>query len=75
MPNEISIANDHSVDDPAAEAHERKVEEELRAQYLELRREARGIFDAVKGGAAPTALPTGRRLSARPSWTTTTANS
>jgi hypothetical protein len=49
MPNEISIANDHSVDDPAAEAHERKVEEVLRAQYLELRREARGIFDAVKG--------------------------
>jgi hypothetical protein len=49
MANEISITNDHSVGDPAAEAHEQKVEEELRAQHLELRRQARGHFDVVNG--------------------------
>jgi hypothetical protein len=49
MPNEVSTANDHSVGDPAAEAHERRVAEELKAQFLELRRQARGHFDVVKG--------------------------
>lgn len=49
MPNEISIANNYLVGDPAAEAHERKVEEEQKAQFLKLRREARGHFDVVNG--------------------------
>ena len=49
MPNEISRAHDRSVADPSADAHERKVDEELRAQFLELRRQARGHFDVVKG--------------------------
>jgi hypothetical protein len=34
---------------PTAEAHERRVEEELKAQFIELRRQARGRFEAVKG--------------------------
>lgn len=49
MSNEISTARDDSVADPAADAHERTVEEGLRAQYLELRRQARGHFDVLKG--------------------------
>jgi hypothetical protein len=40
---------DHAVADPAAEAHEGKVDEELRTQFLELRRQARGHFDVLKG--------------------------
>ena len=35
--------------DPAAERHEAKVQAELNAQHLELRRQALGIFEAVKG--------------------------
>ena len=35
--------------DPEAEAHERKVEEELEAQLRDLRQQARGIFDVLKG--------------------------
>ena len=49
MPNEVSTANDHSVPDPEAEAHERKVEEGLRSQYVELRWQARGHFEVLKG--------------------------
>jgi hypothetical protein len=37
------------VADPEAEAHERKVAEELKAQFIELRRQARGHFDVIKG--------------------------
>lgn len=35
--------------DASAEAHELRVQAELNAQYLELRRQARGVFDALKG--------------------------
>jgi len=35
--------------DPAAERHEIRVQSELNAQFHELRRQARGIFEAVKG--------------------------
>jgi hypothetical protein len=37
------------VADPEAEAYEAKVEEEMEAQFLELRRQARGHFDVLKG--------------------------
>ncbi len=37
------------VDDPVAVAHEARVKEELNAQFLELQRQARGVFEAVKG--------------------------
>lgn len=49
MPSEIALADERNVDDPSAEAHERNVEEELKAQFIELRRQARGQFDVVKG--------------------------
>ena len=35
--------------DPAAVRHEAKVQTELNAQHEELRRQAQGIFDAIKG--------------------------
>ena len=35
--------------DPTAERHEAKVQAELNAQYLELRRQAQGIFEAIRG--------------------------
>ena len=35
--------------DPAAERHEAKVQAELNAQHLELRRQAQGVFEAIKG--------------------------
>ena len=35
--------------DPAAVRHEAKVQTELNAQHLELRRQAQGIFEAIKG--------------------------
>jgi hypothetical protein len=49
MPNDVSTARELSEADPEAEAHERKVEGELKAQHLELRRQARGHFDVIKG--------------------------
>jgi hypothetical protein len=49
MPSNISLAHDRSVADPTAEAHEAKVAEELRVQFLELRRQAWGRFDVLKG--------------------------
>ena len=36
-------------DDPAAERHEVKVQADLNAQFLELKRQARGTFEAIKG--------------------------
>lgn len=35
--------------DPLAVRHEAKVQAELNQQYLELRRQAQGVFDAIKG--------------------------
>ena len=35
--------------DPAAVRHEAKVRAELNAQHLELRRQAQGVFEAIKG--------------------------
>ena len=35
--------------DPAAERHEAKVQAELNAQHLELRRQAQGVFEAIRG--------------------------
>ena len=37
------------IDDPAAERHEAKVQAELNAQFLELKRQAKGTFEAIKG--------------------------
>jgi len=49
MPSEISLDAERSVVDPSAEAHERRVEGELTAQFIELGRQARGRFEVVKG--------------------------
>lgn len=42
-------ADPAAVEDPAAIAHEAKVRLELNAQFRELKRQAQGVFDAVKG--------------------------
>ncbi len=44
MGDEVSV-----VDDPMAIAHEERVRLELNAQFRELKRQAQGIFSAVKG--------------------------
>jgi hypothetical protein len=45
----IRPISDNILVDPAAERHEAKVQAELNAQHLELRRQAKGTFEAIKG--------------------------
>jgi hypothetical protein len=45
----IRPINDNAIADTAAEKHEAKVQAELNAQHLELRRQAKGTFEAIKG--------------------------
>jgi hypothetical protein len=45
----IRPIDDNVLVDPAAERHEAKVQTELNTQYLELKRQALGIFEAIKG--------------------------
>lgn len=45
----ICPITDNVIADPAAELHEAKVQSELNAQFLELRRQAQNIFEAIKG--------------------------
>ena len=45
----VDIEEVTSRDDPPAVAHELKVQNELNAQHRELRRQARGVLEAVKG--------------------------
>ncbi len=49
--SETSLARDETrlTEDRLADAHEVKVQSELNAQFRELKRQAQGIFDAVKG--------------------------
>lgn len=45
----IRPINTDVIADPAAERHEAKVQAELNAQFLELKRQAQGTFEAIKG--------------------------
>lgn len=45
----ICPITDNVIADPAAELHEAKVQTELSAQFLELKRQAQGNFEAIKG--------------------------
>lgn len=45
----IRPINTEVIADPAAEQHEAKVQAELNAQFVELKRQARGTFEAIKG--------------------------
>ena len=49
LENLIRPINNAVPDDPAAERHEVKVQTEINAQFLELKRQARGTFEAIKG--------------------------